>query len=713
MPTVDPTKPTRRTLTPRGQKLPDDAAERVKEGTDIVALIQGDGVVLKREGHEYKGLCPLHNESSPSFSVSPSKRIWHCFGCGEGGDAVDWMVKKRGLGFVEAVRALAAMGGIVIDTPTGGAVSPPPAGGPTRRTGAKVGTVGGGGGESPKPKGPRRPTPFDFTPTLDADCHADLMFGCADGDVVREYLTNDRKISMDAIRHFRLGVLVLRRADGTTRARFLSIPCYDRHGALLTVRFRTIPGPCLDCDGTNTECRSCKGKGKGVLKAYLHCPDRPLPLFNVASLTADTSKTVLLTEGELDVIAAWDYGIRDNVVTGTGGAGKFDEAWYDDLEPYRGFVMCQDGDVHGDEAGERDAKRLGLYRCSRAVLPKKDLGDCLQAGVSISEVQNAIQHARPMVTAKYATASSYRQQIEDRIAKPSLLVGLPTGSSKLDRIIGGWRPGLVVITGSTGSGKTSFTAWAAREQALRGVPTLVTCFEQSPIELAEKHLRMEVGGDFTKVDAATRDAAWARHDAMPAPMHYVDHYGRMNKDELFEAIRYAVRRFDVRWAMIDHAGYVKLGAGEDTSKAAAEMDDLMIDLATLGKNEGCCLVTVCHPNRMWTAQGRDRPGMSDLKGGSGIEQNAQAVLVVVRNEIGKAFTTPSTTFHLDKVRSEFGVPGSSCVLAYDPLATTYADDWLQTPMGRAGKGAGLVVPSPSTGPVEVPTKRGSARRGDE
>jgi hypothetical protein len=685
-----------------GKKLPDDAADRVKAAIDLRELVESEGIALRREGREWRACCPFHNEKTPSFSVVPDKAIYHCFGCGEGGDAVAWMQKRHGMGFVEAVEALAERAGISLADPTSTGSAP------TRRgagSAAPVGTAVGGGAKKPaEPPRPRRPSPYDFKPDLDALCRAELA--SPEGQRVLDYLQNDRKLSRACIDHFNLGALVIRRPDGSPRGIFVAMPCYVK-GVLVQVRFRPIPGPCLNCPGDDEKCPSCRGKGKGVLKAYLHCPDRPLPLYNVDSLTADTSASVLILEGEHDVHAAWDYGFRENVVTGTGGSDKFDDAWYDALEPYRGFVMGQDQDGPGQKAADREAKKLGLYRCSRLALPHKDLNDCLKAGVPDSEIQAAIRCARPMVETKFSSLGSYRHAIERRIATPTLLVGLPTGSSRLDRIMGGWRPGLFVVTGDTGSGKTSFTAWALREQALRGVPSLGTCFEQSPEELSEKFLRMQVGGDFTKVDQPTRFAAWDALDAMPAPVHFVDHYGRIPKAALLDAIRYAVRRLGVRFVVLDHVGYVDLGEEENDSSITR----FMIELATLGKNEEVCIAAICHPNRMNVAQQR-RVTMKDLKGSSGIEQNAHAVLVIERGKIGGKQTTPFTTAYLDKVRSEFGMPGSSCVLAYDPLATTYADEWALTPMGRAGRQGGIVSPpAPAPGapeePIVIPTRRGS------
>lgn len=91
--------------------IPDEALDRVRSATDIVELVS-QHVTLKHTGANYLGLCPFHQEKTPSFTVSPSKQIFHCFGCGAGGDAVGFMMRQGNYSFPEAVRFLADRAGI-------------------------------------------------------------------------------------------------------------------------------------------------------------------------------------------------------------------------------------------------------------------------------------------------------------------------------------------------------------------------------------------------------------------------------------------------------------------------------------------------------------------------------------------------------------------------------------------------------------------------
>lgn len=90
-----------------------DEVSRVREKIDIVAFIS-EYFPLKKAGRNFKASCPFHNEKSPSFIVSPERQIWHCFGCGKGGDAFTFLMDYDNIEFVEALRTLAKKTGITL-----------------------------------------------------------------------------------------------------------------------------------------------------------------------------------------------------------------------------------------------------------------------------------------------------------------------------------------------------------------------------------------------------------------------------------------------------------------------------------------------------------------------------------------------------------------------------------------------------------------------
>ena len=93
----------------------DEIIDEVRQSNDIVDIIS-QYVHLKRSGRNYFGLCPFHNEKSPSFSVSPDKQIFHCFGCGVGGNVFSFISKIEGISFIDAVQNLAGRANISLPT---------------------------------------------------------------------------------------------------------------------------------------------------------------------------------------------------------------------------------------------------------------------------------------------------------------------------------------------------------------------------------------------------------------------------------------------------------------------------------------------------------------------------------------------------------------------------------------------------------------------
>ena len=100
-------------------RISDEDVRRVRDATDVVSLVS-ERVLLKQKGRLFWGCCPFHAEKTPSFKIDPATQLWHCFGCGLGGDAYGYLMKTDNVDFVESVRILADRAHIEITEEAGG-----------------------------------------------------------------------------------------------------------------------------------------------------------------------------------------------------------------------------------------------------------------------------------------------------------------------------------------------------------------------------------------------------------------------------------------------------------------------------------------------------------------------------------------------------------------------------------------------------------------
>jgi len=281
--------------------------DEIRNKADILQIV-GEYVPLKKRGKNYLGLCPFHSEKTPSFTVSPEKQIFHCFGCNEGGNVFAFLMKIENISFSEAVELLGERLNIAVK---------------------KTGTSPALQSEKDKYIGIMELAQRFYKETLES----------SEGDVAREYLKK-RALSEVSVKTFDLGYspnkwdallnflfkkgviqkdmeklgLIIERTDKSGfydrfRGR-LMFPIYNLRGRVIGFGGRIIPSD----NKTDEEAK------------YINSPDSPVYNkgysiygINVTKDDIKKTRTAILVEGNVDLITCWQYEIK-NVVCPLGTA---------------------------------------------------------------------------------------------------------------------------------------------------------------------------------------------------------------------------------------------------------------------------------------------------------------------------------------------------------------------------------------------------------
>jgi len=321
--------------------IPEDKIDEIKRRINIVDLVSGF-VSLKQAGRSYIGLCPFHKEKTPSFTVSPDKQIFYCFGCGEGGNALAFVMKINGLTFPEAVRYLAKKTGVALPDR------------PLSRQEKEQLTL--------KERMLR-------LHTLVSDYYLALLRG-KEGQKARSYLQS-RDISAEVVNTFQLGYSLegWRFLRDHLEQKRVPLPLAEQSGLLVKNergeyydRFRgRLIFPIEDQAG---QIIAFGGRilGEGEPK-YLNSPESALfskgkTLYGLSRTKEDIRKSgyAVLVEGYFDLLSLWNAGVR-NVVATLGTALTRDH-----VELLRRYTKDVAVVFDADEAGKKAlARSLGLF----------------------------------------------------------------------------------------------------------------------------------------------------------------------------------------------------------------------------------------------------------------------------------------------------------------------------------------------------------------
>ncbi|MGO8803775.1 DNA primase [Candidatus Binatus sp.] len=318
-------------------RLGDGKIEEVRSRADIVEIV-GAHVRIRRAGRNFVGLCPFHNEKTPSFSVNAERGFFHCFGCGVGGSVFDFIMRVEGLTFPEALRSLARKYGVTLPEHD---QSGPAAG--EREAMLKASEVA-------------------------AEFFAHVLWNTTDGAPAREYLKS-RGVSVETARAFIIGFAPSRPASLAKslekrglREAGIKVGLVKKDGDAAYDMFRgRVMFPIRDAQGR------VLAFGGRVLDAslpkYINSPESPLyskartlyGLFEarqaISSSASSGKDRAFLVEGYFDVIALWQAEFKE-AVAGCGTALTVEQLRA--LSRYtKNVIACFDGDAAGRKASMR------------------------------------------------------------------------------------------------------------------------------------------------------------------------------------------------------------------------------------------------------------------------------------------------------------------------------------------------------------------------
>lgn len=375
------------------QRIPQEVIEEVRHRTNIVDII-GQYVQLKKSGKNYMGLCPFHEERSPSFSVAEDKQIFHCFGCGKGGTVFNFLQEIEGISFPESVKRVADLEHLSVDFDW----SEP----------REVADT---------PENQQRRSLLQLHSKA-AELYHHILVNTKIGEPALNYLL-ERGLTQELIKTFQIGFapqkrdflsqvfkneqldetlfepsgLFVQRDNGTFLDRFyqrIMFPINDPQGNVIAFSGRLL--------------KTADFPGDEMPK-YLNSPETTLfnkreTLFNFDRARKEIRKenTVLLFEGFMDVIAAWQSGVKSGVASM--GTSLTNEQIRRLERVAKEVVICYDGDNAGVQATNRAIQLLqenSHFDLSIVSIPEKLDPDEYVRKYGAEAFQNLANHGRETV----------------------------------------------------------------------------------------------------------------------------------------------------------------------------------------------------------------------------------------------------------------------------------------------------------------------------
>lgn len=412
--------------------------------------------------------------------------------------------------------------------------------------------------------------------------HQAYRQGLRENRAATDYLES-RGITVDTAEHFQLGYSAAKHA--------ITIPIF-KDGKVINIRYRH-----LDPNATQ---RYSQERGCEVW------------LYNEAGLQEEKSKRgVLIVEGEFDLMSCWQAGFK-NVVSPASGKDSYGP-WIERLDAIPRIYIAYDNDAPGKAASLKLAERIGIDKSFEVTYPEgtKDANDYFRAKTG-EDFRKLIQGSRPYYKHKFSALGDvidgFLSKGESRIEIESV----PFVKFKPD-----W---LVVFSGDSGVGKTSYLLNVANDLVNHGYPTLILPFERGVTEVGPRFIQVRYRKEEDDLGIMTKEE-WdvIRNDSVELPLYFA-----MPDEQDFEdTVVRAKRLFGIQFVVLDHLDYFIHGTDQTARQA-----DWIRKIKDIAQRHQIIFLVVHHIGKPERGKVKRRPTKEDLKGSSAIYQVAEAVILL-------------------------------------------------------------------------------------
>lgn len=420
----------------------------------------------------------------------------------------------------------------------------------------------------------------------------ELVESLQDNQTALDYLKVTRGLADETIEHFKLGY------DSGRDA--IAIPIF-KNNELINVKYRFL---------NPDKIRYTSERGAETW------------LYNEEGIEIGKKKGgVLVVEGEIDLMSCWQAGIK-NVVTPASGKDSYG-VWLELLDAVPKVYVAFDNDDGGKQTNIKFADRVGVEKSFEVKYPEgiKDANEFFKTHGKEDYIE-LIRKATPFYSYEFKNVGDVIQQLRDSEDSELELKWIPNVKIEKD-----W---LIVLSGKSNVGKTTYAMNVAQELSDRGVPVLVMPFERGIASVGKRLLQVVFNKTLEDFKYTSKDE-W--EDILVRSIDMPIYFALPKKNEIVETVKKSKRLFDTRVVIIDHLDYIIRHVGGNKE---SEIANTLQDLKRIGEENGIIFIVVTHIRKidgLGADKGR-RPSLEDLKGSSSLYQDPECVLLLCSEQEG-------------------------------------------------------------------------------